>query len=149
MPTRISLRKVLGPGGRRYPGVSIVMATRNRPAWLRTAIDSVLRQDYPDLELLVIDDGSTDETPDLLRDYARRNPPERFRFLRQANMGQARSLNRGYELARGEILGYLSDDDLLAPGAVSRLVTELEDPEVVAAYPGYWIIDEGGELVDT
>src|SRR5919204_2789187 len=150
MPTRISLRKVRGPRGRPYPGVSIVRAPRTRPAWLRTAIDSVLRQDYPDLELLVIDDGSTDETPDLLRDYARRNPPERFRFLRQANMGQARSLNRGYELARGEILGYLSDDDLLAPGAVRRVAEELiPDPDAVAAYPGYRVIDDGGEVVDT
>src|ERR671924_1972896 len=106
------------------------MATKTRPAWLRTAIDSVLRQDYPDLELLVIDDGSTDDTPELLRDYARRNPSERFRFLRQRNMGQARTLNRGYGLARGEILGYLSDDDVLVPGAVSRVAGELiADPD--------------------
>jgi glycosyltransferase involved in cell wall biosynthesis len=90
MSARVSLRKALGGARRRrYPAVSIVMATHNRPAWLRTAIDSVLRQDYPDLELLVIDDGSTDDTPDLLRDYARRNPSERFRFLRHQNMGQA------------------------------------------------------------
>jgi hypothetical protein len=150
MSAGISLRRVWGARGRRHPAVSIVMATRNRPAWLRTAIESVLRQDYPDLELLVIDDGSTDDTPDLLRDYARRNPSERFRFLRQGNMGQARALNRGYELARGEILGYLSDDDLLAPGAVRRLAGELiADSDAVAAYPGYRVIDDEGKIVDT
>jgi hypothetical protein len=132
------------------PPVSLVIPTYNRCAWLRGAIDSVLRQDYPDLELLVIDDGSSDDTPDLLRDYARRNPPERFRFLRQHNRGQAHSLNHGYELARGEILGYLSDDDLLAPGAVARLADELTaDPDIVAAYPGYRVIDDEGKVVDT
>lgn len=131
------------------PSVSIVVATYNRRDWLRLAMDSVLAQDYADLELLVMDDGSTDDTPQLLEAYAERYPRERFRFSRQENMGQAHALNRGYELARGDVLGYLSDDDLLAPGAVSRLVSELADPEVVAAFPGYRIIDEAGDLVDT
>ncbi|GEM_PF-3334391 len=141
-----------GPGRTRgrHPAVSIVVATHNRSAWLRAAIDSVLAQDYPDLEVLVVDDGSTDETPSVLEEYARRNPPRRFRFMRQENQGQARSLNRGYELARGEILGYLSDDDLLAPGAISRLAGELiADPDAAAAYPGYRVIDGEGRLVDT
>jgi hypothetical protein len=131
------------------PSVSIVLATHNRREWLRLAMDSVLAQSYPDLELVVMDDGSTDETPELLAEYSRRYPPERFRFSRHENMGQARTLNRGYEMARGEILGYLSDDDLLAGDAVARLVTELRDPEVVAVYPGYRMIDETGKIVDT
>jgi hypothetical protein len=131
------------------PSVSIVLATHNRCDWLRLAMDSVLEQDYADLELLVMDDGSTDATPDLLRLYAQRHPSSRFRFARHENMGQARTLNRGYELARGEILGYLSDDDMLAPGAVSSLVAKLEDTQLVGAYPGYRIIDEDGEIVDT
>ena len=112
-------------------------------------MDSVLAQDYDDLELLVMDDGSTDGTPELLREYQQRHPPERFRFSRHENMGQGRTLNRGYELARGEVLGYLSDDDLLGRGAVSRLVRELADPEVVAAYPGYHVIDDEGRVRDT
>jgi hypothetical protein len=113
-------------------------------------MDSVLDQSYPNLELLVMDDGSTDETPELLDDYSRRQPPERLRFSRHDNMGQARTLNRGYEMARGEILGYLSDDDLLARGAVARLVAELRaDPQAVAVYPGYRMIDQEGKIVDT
>jgi Glycosyl transferase family 2 len=134
---------------RSSPSVSIVIATYNRRDWLRFAIDSVLVQDHPDLELLVMDDGSTDGTEELLGEYARRHPRERFRFERHENMGQARTLNRGWELARGEVLGYLSDDDLLAPGAVSRLVAELRDPEIVAAYPGYRIIDDQGGVIDS
>jgi len=132
------------------PPVSIVLATYNRRDWLQLAMDSVLDQSYPNLELLVMDDGSTDETPVLLDDYSRRHPPERFRFSRHENMGQARTLNRGYEMARGEILGYLSDDDVLARGAVARLVEELRaDPDAVAVYPGYRMIDQEGKIVDT
>jgi glycosyltransferase involved in cell wall biosynthesis len=132
------------------PSVSIVLATYNRREWLRLAMDSVLDQTYPNTELLVMDDGSTDETPDLLEEYARRHPPERFRFSRHENMGQARTLNRGYGMARGEVLGYLSDDDLLARGAVARLVAEFRaDPDAVAVYPGYRMIDQNGEIVDT
>jgi Glycosyl transferase family 2 len=131
------------------PSVSVVIATYNRPGWLRLAIDSVLSQDYPDLELLVMDDGSTGETAELLAEYARRYPRESFRYSRHENMGQARTLNRGYEMARGDLLGYLPDDDLLAPGAVSKLVAALRDPEVVCAYGGYRIIDPQGQVVDT
>ena len=64
-------------------------------------------------------------------------------------MGQARTLNRGYRLARGALLGYLSDDDLLAPGAVDSLVREFDQPDVVAAYPAYRIIDAEGAVIDT
>src|SRR3954471_18301438 len=132
------------------PPVSIVLATYNRRDWLRLAIDSVLDQSYPNLELLVMDDGSTDGTPELLEEYSRGHPPERLRFSKHENMGQARTLNRGYEMARGEILGYLSDDDLLARDAVTRLVAELvANRDAVAAYPGYRMINLHGNIVDT
>ena len=86
-------------GGAETPPVSIVIPTYNRAEWLPGAIDSVLAQDYPDLELIVVDDGSTDQTPDVLNGYAGRHPEDRFRFLRQANAGQAEALNRGNALA--------------------------------------------------
>jgi hypothetical protein len=129
--------------------VSVVIATYNRPEWLRLSMDSVLDQDYTNLELLVMDDGSTAETADLLAEYSRRHPPERFRYSRHENMGQARTLNRGYEMARGDLIGYLPDDDLLAPGAVSKLVDALTDPEVVCAYGGWRIMEPQGQVIDT
>jgi hypothetical protein len=132
------------------PAVSIVVATHNRASLLPLALDSVLRQDYPNLEVLVLDDGSTDETRDVLVDYGHRSAPDRFRFESHANMGQARTLNRGYQLARGELLAYLSDDDVVAPGLVSALVRALaERPDAAAAYPAYRLIDARGQIVDT
>jgi len=132
------------------PAVSIVIPTFNRREWLAGALDSVLDQDYANLEALVVDDGSDDGTPDLLADYARRWPEHRFRYLRQENGGQARAINHGNRLARGDILGYLSDDDALLPGAVSRLAVELiEHPEAAAVYPGYREIDADDRVEDT
>lgn len=132
------------------PAVSIVIPTHNRREWLAGAVDSVLEQDYANLEALVVDDGSGDGTADLLRDYGRRWPEHRFRHLSQANAGQARAINRGNRAARGEILGYLSDDDVLLPGAVSALAAELmADPSAAAAYPAYREIDAEGRVEDT
>ena len=131
------------------PSVSFVIATYNRPELAAVVDGQRARQDYADLELLVMDDGSTGETADLLAEYARRHPPDRFRYSRHENMGQARTLNRGYEMARGELIGYLPDDDLLAPGAVPTLVEALRDPEVVCAYGGWRIMEPQGQVIDT
>jgi peptidoglycan/LPS O-acetylase OafA/YrhL len=137
-------------GGAPVPPVSVVIPTYNRATWLPGAIDSVLDQDYPDLELLVVDDGSTDETPAVLAGYGERHPEERFRIIRQENAGQAEALNRGNAVARGELIAYLGDDDALAPEAISRLAGELiARPDAAVAYPGYWMIGEAGVVEDT
>ena len=131
------------------PAVSIVIATYNRARLLPESMDTVLGQDYPDLELLVVDDGSTDRTRRVLKRYARRNPPRRFRYVSQANGGQARALNHGYGLARGELIGYLPDDDLLESGAVAKQAEALvADPDAAVAYSGYRVINAEGVVED-
>jgi glycosyltransferase involved in cell wall biosynthesis len=132
------------------PSVTVLIPTYERAGCLEQAIDSVLAQDYEALELLVLDDGSTDGTPEILERYAREHPPERFRWTRHDNVGQARTLNRGFELAGGELVGYLSSDDALLPGAVPALAAAfVAEPEVVVAYPAWEYIDAGGERIDT
>jgi glycosyltransferase involved in cell wall biosynthesis len=133
------------------PRVTIVIPTYDRAAtYLPAAIESVLGQEGTDVELVVIDDASTDRTPDLLTEYAGRHP-DRLRWERlDDNVGQIRALNRGFELASGELVGQIGDDDVLLPGAAARLAAALEgQPEAVAAYPGYRLIDESGATVDT
>lgn len=133
----------------RLPSVTVLIPTFNRATFLDESIGSLLEQDYEDLEILVLDDGSTDETPELLEGYAQSHPG-RFRWVRHDNMGQARTLNRGFEMARGEVLGYLSSDDMLLPQAVSTLARVLAaEPEVVVAYPAWDYIDETGEKIDS
>jgi hypothetical protein len=131
------------------PLVTIVMpATKTR--FLAQAIESALGQDYPSLEVIVLDDGSSDPAmAPLLESYADREA-DRFRFVRHDNVGQSETINRGVEMAAGEFAGYLSDDDLLLPGAVRRLAEALgASSDAVVAYPGYEIIDEKGEVLDT
>lgn len=118
--------------------VSIVVPAYNHARFLPQAIDSVLAQTHADVELIVLDDGSTDETAKVLAGYGRK-----FFWETQTNMGQAATLNKGWSMARGEVLGYLSADDYLHPEAVQRALESLRShPDAVAAYPDFVQVDE-------
>lgn len=129
--------------GAALPLVSIVIPSYNHAAYLTAAIDSVLAQDYPNIELIVIDDGSTDGSPEILRSYG-----ERFRWELQPNQGQVATLNRGWLGSKGEILGYLSADDLLLERAMSTAVRCLGDnPDAVLTYCDFNLIDPHSAVV--
>jgi glycosyltransferase involved in cell wall biosynthesis len=120
------------------PLVSIVVPAYNHAAYLKECIESILAQDYPRVELIVLNDGSTDTTSDILCAYG-----NRFRWESQANMGQSATLNKGWGMANGEILAYLSADDTLRPEAVSEAVAALmAKPEIVVTYSDFDFIDE-------
>jgi hypothetical protein len=132
------------------PTVSIVVPTYNRAGYVESAVNSLLEQDYPSLEVIAIDDGSADETSAVLERIAERTPPERFRWWRHDNVGQSETLNRGWAEARGDLLGYLSSDDVLLPGATRRLVeVAVEHPDAEVVYPWYRVIDEDDRTVRT
>jgi len=135
-------------GTEHQPLVTIIVPAYNRSGGLLEAtLDSILGQDYPNLECLALDDGSTDETPQVLERYANAHP-KRMRWERHENMGQAKTLNRGFEMARGELIGYLNSDDLFLPGAITKLAALLrQSPDAALAYPAYRVIDESGETI--
>jgi glycosyltransferase involved in cell wall biosynthesis/SAM-dependent methyltransferase len=113
------------------PVVSVVMPTRNRASLLPRALDSVLTQSFRELELIVVDDASTDATPAVLSACAARD--ERVRVLRLATaVGGAAARNRGVDVARGEFIAFLDDDDEWLPDAAAHLVTAFgaEGPSV-------------------
>lgn len=119
------------------PLVSIVTPTYNQAGYISETIESVLRQDYPNIEYIVLDDGSNDNTSEVLKKFE-----GRIFYERHDNMGQARTLNKGWSLCKGKYIGYLSSDDLLYPHAISRLVNLLEaDDTVVCAFPDSDLID--------
>ena len=125
------------------PLMTIVTPAYNQADYLSETIDSVLAQDYPNIEYIVIDDGSTDCTSEILKQY-----DGRIRWESQDNMGQAATLNKGWAMGSGEIIGYLSSDDLLKSDAVSALVRcLLERPEVVLVYPDFELIDAMGKHI--
>lgn len=99
------------------PLVSVVTPSYNQGKFIRQTIESVLGQDYPHLDFRVVDGGSTDETLDVLRGYG-----DRFPWLSEKDRGQTHAINKGLALAKGQILSYLNSDDILRPGAISRVV---------------------------
>ena len=122
------------------PLVSIVTPSYNQAQYLAATIESMLAQDYPAIEYIVLDDGSTDTTPEVLHRYT-----GRVRWERQANLGQSRTLNKGWNESKGEFIGYLSSDDLLLPHAISTLVKALQaEPRAVVAYCDFDLIDAKG-----
>jgi len=99
------------------PLVSVVIPAYNRAWCLAEAVDSVLAQEFRGFELIVVDDGSTDETPRLLEGYS-----EAIRVLRRENRGVSAARNAGIAAARTELIAFLDSDDLWLPGKLSRQV---------------------------
>lgn len=99
------------------PLVSVIIPTYNRANMLRQAVDSVLEQDYRPAEVLVIDDGSVDETPAVLAEYA-----DRIRRFRRDNAGVSAARNTGIRAARGELIAFLDSDDYWLPGKLTAQV---------------------------
>lgn len=113
-----------------HPVVSVVLPCFNAEHSVGAALESLLRQTYPDLEILALDDGSDDGTPRILGDYAARD--SRVRLLRNsANQGLIATLNRGIHEARGRLIARMDGDDLAAPGRIERQVyTFRRRPEI-------------------
>ncbi|MDP1547478.1 MAG: glycosyltransferase family 2 protein [Anaerolineales bacterium] len=115
------------------PLVSVVMPSLNQVEFIGAAIDSVLGQDYPHLELIVADGGSTDGTVELLA--ARQSADARLHWQSGKDTGPAQAINSALKLVRGTVVGWLNSDDLYAPGAIRRAVTALQaNPKWLLVY---------------
>jgi glycosyltransferase involved in cell wall biosynthesis len=126
------------------PLVSVVMAVHNGCPFLGESIESILNQSFDDFEFLVIDDGSTDETSQILHKYAIAD--HRVRIYTQQNLGHAPSLNRGWRLARGELIARMDADDLAKPERIKRQVEFLKfHPEVVVLGTSFEFINRDGK----
>jgi glycosyltransferase involved in cell wall biosynthesis len=118
--------------------VTLITPSFNQAAFLEETIESVLAQDYPELEYAVADGGSTDGSVEVIRRYE-----DRLAWWTSGpDGGQAAALNAAFARGSGELLGWLSSDDTLLPGAVSRVVDELERD------PGLWLVYGDAEFVD-
>lgn len=107
------------------PGlISVIIPVYNTGIYARECINSVLEQDYENIEVIVVNDGSTDESSDILRDFASRNTS--IRLIEQSNQGLSCARNSGLETARGECLLFLDSDDMLAPGAITACVSAMQ-----------------------
>lgn len=128
------------------PLVSIVTPSYNQGQFLEETILSVLNQDYPNVEYIVVDGGSTDGSVDIIRKHEHRLAC----WVSEPDDGQADAINKGWRLARGEIVAWLNSDDTYVPGAVRTVVQYLQNhPQVDMIYGHMRIMDGSGKAIRT
>ncbi len=127
------------------PGISVIIPTYNSARFLPQALDSVFAQDYPWVEIIVVDDGSTDETLQAIRPYR-----DRLTYLHQENAGSAAARNAGLAQAQGEYVVFLDADDWLLPGKLQQQADILQaQPDVGLVHSGWQLVDEVGDPLET
>jgi glycosyltransferase involved in cell wall biosynthesis len=126
------------------PLVSIVTPSFNQARYIETTICSVLGQEYPLIEYMVVDGGSTDGSVDVIQRYA----DKLSWWVSEKDKGQTDALNKGFSQAKGDIFAWLNSDDTYEPGAVAAAVKYLGDhPEVSMVYADTNFIDEKGRVI--
>lgn len=126
------------------PGISIITPSFNQGEYIERTIQSVLYQEYPELEYVVMDGGSTDGTKNILETY----DSAIHYWVSEPDKGQADAIFRGFERASGEIIGWLNSDDFLLPDALEKVaVFFAANPDVDCVVGGCLLVDEGGELI--
>jgi glycosyltransferase involved in cell wall biosynthesis len=127
------------------PLISVIVTNYNYGRYLRQAIDSVLGQTYPGVEVIVVDDGSQDDSADVARSYG-----ETVRFIPQRNQGVSVARNRGVEESAGELVAFLDADDVWFPNKLEKQAQRLlADPELGLVHCGIQEIDGDGAELET
>jgi glycosyltransferase involved in cell wall biosynthesis len=126
------------------PLVSIITPSFNQARYIEATIQSVLTQDYPNIEYIIVDGGSTDETVEIIKKHEGRIAG----WVSEKDKGQTDAINKGFSRANGQILAWLNSDDTYEPGAISAAVKYLrEHPEVGMVYGDCNFINETGRVI--
>jgi glycosyltransferase involved in cell wall biosynthesis len=126
------------------PKVSIIIITYNQSRLLSVAIDSVLAQTYPTIEVIVVDDGSSDDTPEVMLQYG-----ERVRYIRQENRGVSAARNTGFRASTGEYINFLDSDDFFLPTKIERQMQVFNvRPDAGLVHCGFYQVDEDGNRLN-
>ncbi len=127
-----------------WPKISVITPSYNQGKYLKNTIDSVLSQNYPNLEYIVVDGDSTDNTLDILKKYGRK-----IKWLSEKDKGQTDAINKGLRMSKGNIISYLNSDDTYEPGVLHKVA------KIFTNNPGYKIIygkgrhiDESGKVIE-
>ncbi len=126
------------------PQVSVVIPVYNEKQYVAQAIKSILNQSYTDYEIIVVDDGSTDDTPQILESYS-----SKINYIYQNNQGSAAARNRGIEVAKADLIAFLDADDFFSsPDKLSQQVTYFyRDFELGSVHTGWQLVNQNGENI--
>lgn len=129
------------------PKVSIILPTYNGQQYIKKSIESCLNQTYQNIELIIVDDASTDETPNIIRQYAERD--SRIRAItNKKNKKLPGSLNIGHEACSGDLITWTSDDNFYRDDAIEIMANYLQTHlDIGMVYSDYWIIDSNEEII--
>lgn len=131
------------PDGREWPLVSVVTPSYNQGRFIEETIRSILLQGYPNLEYIIIDGGSNDETLEVIRKY---EPWISF-WVSEKDNGQSDAINKGFRRAHGDIIAWLNSDDTYLAGGIQHAARAFaDDPQTAMIYGGCNIVDEDGRL---
>lgn len=125
--------------------ISIILPTYNGGRYIKQSINSCLRQTYTNLELIIVDDGSSNEIEDIIKSYSDR----RIKYFKhKKNLGLAQALNTGFANSIGEYLTWVSDDNFYIPEAIVTMVEALKEKQKIDfVYANFYVVDERGEII--
>jgi len=125
--------------------VSIVLPTCNGAKYIKESIDSCLNQTHKNIELIIVDNGSADDTPKIIAGYT----DNRIKYVREnRRLGLANALNKGFSLTSGEYLTWTSDDNYYTPNAIESMLNFLNShPEIAFVYSNFFYLDEQGNAI--
>lgn len=127
--------------------ITVIIPTYNRADFIYSTIKSIAIQSFTDFECIILDDGSTDNTREVVQQFLH-NP--RFKYFYHENMGEADTVNRGWQMATGEYFTQVNSDDPVYPDFLKTMVQALDaNPDKILAYPDFDFIDEHGKVLST
>ncbi len=126
--------------------ISTIISNYNYAQYLPAAIESVLMQTYKDLEIIVVDDGSTDDSRQVITHFQQKYP-DKIKSIFQTNQGQGAAFNAGFEVSSGEIIAFLDADDVWKPNKIQRIVETFNASDVVGIMHQFDTIDKAGNLI--
>jgi len=127
------------------PKITVITPTYNRADFIKETIESVLEQDYKDFEYLILDDGSTDNTTEIVKPFLKN---KKVKYFYHENQGEAETVNWGWNMAKGEYFTQVNSDDPILPGLFSEMTKVLDKKKnIVVAYPDFYFIDKDGKII--
>lgn len=127
------------------PKITIITPSYNQGSFITDTIDSVLNQNYPNLEYIILDGGSTDETAQIVRTYSKQ-----VKWISESDRGQADAINKGIQLASGDILAFINSDDYYLPGVFNKIAKIFTENREVAWVTGnYYVVAENKKVIQS